>query len=137
VTSHQEGRVADFILDHIHLFSPDPEATAAFYARMFGAEILRSAPQGMKRIDLRLGDTMIFLLNVAGDDEVGAGPLSRHRGLDHFGLCVPDLDAAVAELKAKGAVFVVEPMQLRPDLRVAFMRGPEDVRIELLERREP
>ena len=35
-----------FTYDHIHLRSPDPEATAAFYATMFGAEILPRLRKG-------------------------------------------------------------------------------------------
>ena len=33
--------MAKFTHDHVHLRSPDPEATAQFYERMFGAEVLR------------------------------------------------------------------------------------------------
>jgi crotonobetainyl-CoA:carnitine CoA-transferase CaiB-like acyl-CoA transferase len=38
--------MTQFTFDHIHLRSPDPEATAVFYERMFGAEVLRSTPAG-------------------------------------------------------------------------------------------
>ena len=41
---------------------------------------------------------------------------------------------AAADLKAKGAEFSMEPKDLRPGLRIAFVRAPGDVRIELLER---
>ena len=47
--------MTSFTFDHIHLFSPDPEATAAYYGRMFGAEVVRSMQQGQPRIDLKLG----------------------------------------------------------------------------------
>jgi len=40
----------------------------------------------------------------------------------------------VAELKAKGAVFTREPTTVRPGVRVAFVRAPEGVSIELLDR---
>jgi lactoylglutathione lyase len=32
----------DYRYDHVHLRSPDPEATARFFETMFGAEITRS-----------------------------------------------------------------------------------------------
>jgi lactoylglutathione lyase len=32
--------MARFAYDHMHLRSPDPEATAAFYERMFAAEVI-------------------------------------------------------------------------------------------------
>ena len=123
-----------YTFDHMHLVTADPEATAAWYERNLGAEILRSAPNGMKRIDMRIGGANIFLLNSAGNDKIGAGPVDRHRGLDHFGLRVDNLDAVAAELKAKSIEFVLEPVDFAPGLRICFIRGPEDVRIELLQR---
>ena len=68
------------------------------------------------------------------DDQVPPGPADPHLGLDHFGFRVENLDEAVAELKSKGAEFAVEPYTLRPGVKIAFVRAPGDVRIELLER---
>ena len=39
-----------------------------------------------------------------------------------------------AALRARGARFVVEPHSPRPGLKIAFLEGPEKLRIELLER---
>jgi lactoylglutathione lyase len=124
----------DFMYDHMHLRSPDPEATAAFYERMFGAQILRSVQGGQPRIDLKLGGTDVFIMAVAPGSNVHPAPVSPHRGLDHFGLRVRGIDGVVAELKAKGARFTMEPTTIRPGLRVAFMVGPDEVSIELLDR---
>jgi len=123
-----------FTYDHIHLRSPNPEATAAFYERMFGAEVLRSIEQGKPRIDLALGGTKIFIAPVASGDGVDPPPTTPYQGLDHFGLAVNGIDAIAAELKAKGAVFTKEPTTIRPGVRVCFIRGPEGVSIELLDR---
>ena len=38
--------MAKFTYDHIHLRSPDPEATARYYERMFGAEVIRTMQGG-------------------------------------------------------------------------------------------
>ena len=64
----------------------------------------------------------------------GDAPHAPHLGLEHIGLAVQDIDAVVAALKAKGVVFTMEPTTIRPGVRIAFLRGPEDVSIELLER---
>src|SRR5215212_9778237 len=61
-------------------------------------------------------------------------PQPPHLGLEHTGVAVTSIDAVCAELKARGAEFVVEPHTSRPGLRVAFVRAPENVHIELLER---
>jgi catechol 2,3-dioxygenase-like lactoylglutathione lyase family enzyme len=121
--------MAGFTFDHIHLRSPDPEATAAFYETMFGAALTRT-PQ---RIDIALGGQVLFVSPVT-DATTGKAPNAPYRGLEHIGLAVQGIDAVVAALKAKGAVFTMEPTTIRPGVRIAFLRGPENVSIELLER---
>jgi catechol 2,3-dioxygenase-like lactoylglutathione lyase family enzyme len=126
--------VPKFTYDHIHLRSPNPEATAAFYERMFDAEVIRTMQQGKPRIDLKVGGANVFILQVVPGDRTAPAPKSPYQGLDHFGLSVTGIDAIVAELKAKGAEFTMEPTDIRPGVRIAFLRGPEGVSIELLER---
>jgi lactoylglutathione lyase len=121
-----------FGFDHIHLRSPDPEATARWYEEMLGAEVLRTMQEGKPRIDLKLGGQSIFIAQ--SDANVAAPPNSPYQGLDHFGLIVQGIDAAAAELKARGVQFTMEPKQARPGVRIAFIRGPQNVSIELLER---
>ena len=41
---------------------------------------------------------------------------------------------ASEDLKAKGAQFTRGPVTVRPGLRVAFMTGPDNVSIEILDR---
>ncbi len=52
--------------DHIHLRSPDPEATAAWLADVLGGEIVR----GPGRIDVRLGGANVFIAPVTPGDGV-------------------------------------------------------------------
>ena len=126
--------MATFTYDHIHLRSPNPEATAAFYERMFGAQVIRTEQQGKPRIDLKIGGANVFIAEVLPDGKTNPAPKTPYQGLDHFGLSVTGIDAVVAELKAKGAEFTMEPNTIRPGVRIAFLRGPEGVSIELLER---
>ena len=127
--------MAKFTYDHIHLRSPNPEATAAFYERMFGAEVIRTMQQGKPRIDMKIGGGNVFIAPVLPDGKTNPPPQTPYQGLDHFGLSVTGIDAVVAELKAKGAEFTMEPTDIRPGVRIAFLRGPEGVSIELLERK--
>jgi catechol 2,3-dioxygenase-like lactoylglutathione lyase family enzyme len=129
--------MTQFTYDHIHLRSPNPEATAQFYEKMFGAVVVRTMQQGKPRIDVKLGGADIFIAPVAAGDGVNPPPATPYQGLDHFGLRVSNIDAVVAELKAKGATFTKEPTTVRPGVRVAFLRGPEGVSIELLDRNAP
>lgn len=120
--------------DHIHLRTPDPDAMAAWFATMLGAEVIRSVQEGAPRIDLRLGGQKIFLMPVAAGETVNPAPVTPYRGLDHFGFAVTDIDAVYADLKAKGASFTQELKSPRPGIKTLFLRGPEGVSVELLER---
>ena len=122
--------------DHIHLRSPDPEATAAWFERMLGAQVIRSTQQGQPRIDLELGGANIFIMAVKPGDGVNPAPLTPYQGLDHFGLAVSGIDAVAAELKKKGVEFTMEPRTARPGVRICFLRGPQGISIELLDRDE-
>ena len=124
--------MATFTYDHIHLRSPNPEKTAQWYERMFGAEVLRTMQQGKPRIDLKLGGANIFIAETT--PEVNPAPTTPYQGLDHFGLSVSNIDAIAADLKAKGVEFTREPTTVRPGVRICFLRGPEGVSIELLDR---
>ena len=123
-----------FTWDHVHIRSPDPEATAQYFERMFGAEIIRTMQQGQPRIDLKLGGANIFVALVPAGSKVNPQPTTPYQGLDHFGLAVSGIDAIAADLKAKGAEFTMEPTTIRPGVRVCFIRGPQGVSIELLDR---
>ncbi|MGZ5836684.1 MAG: VOC family protein [Xanthobacteraceae bacterium] len=120
--------------DHIHLRSPDPDATAAWFERILGAQVIRSTVEGKPRIDLKLGGADVFIMPVAPGDNVNPPPVTPYQGLDHFGLTVSGIDAVAADLKAKGVEFTMEPRTIRPGLRICFLRGPQGISIELLER---
>jgi lactoylglutathione lyase len=120
--------------DHIHLRTSDPEAMAAWFERILGAQVIRTMLQGKPRIDLKLGGADIFIMPVAPGDKVNPAPVTPYQGLDHFGLAVDGIDAVAAALKKKGAEFTMEPTTIRPGIRVCFLRGPQGVSIELLER---
>ena len=124
-----------FRYDHIHLRSRDLEATAEYYSRVFGAQVLRSVQSdGQSRIDLDIDGLTLFLAKVGEGEDVPEAPAEPYLGLDHFGFTVDNLEEAAAELKQRGAEFTVEPFQLRPGVKIAFVLAPENVRIELLER---
>ena len=124
-----------YTYDHIHLRTRNPEATIQYYERMFDAKRVEYVQSnGKPRVDLDLNGLTIFIAEVPADATIPTAPSEPYIGLDHLGLRVADLDAATAELKRRGAAFIREPTTIRPGVRIAFMQGPDDVRIELLER---
>jgi lactoylglutathione lyase len=126
--------MAKFTWEHIHLRSPDPAATAQWYQDKLGAEVIRTPqPDGSTRYDLDLTGQKIFIA-LADPASTGASPQMPYMGLDHFGLTVENIDAAVVELKGKGVPFTMEPKTIRPGVRIAFLTAPQNVSIELIQR---
>lgn len=125
-----------FTMDHVHLRSPDPERAAGFYIEMFGAKPVDRMRNGAAlRVVIDLGGVPLFIEQVPPG--TAGPPAPPFLGIEHVGLRVQDMDAAVAELRAKGAEFVVEPNSPRPGVKLAFVQGPDGVRIEILQRGAP
>ena len=121
-----------FTFDHMHILTPNVQATATWFETMFAAEVIRTMQQGKPRVDLKLGGVEIFLAPLPPDAK--PNPANPYQGLDHFGMTVKGIDKVVADLKAKGVTFTTEPYEVRPGTRIAFLRTPDGVRIELLDR---
>ena len=120
--------------DHIHLRTTNPEVMAKWFEEKLGAEVVRTMQGGKPRIDLKLGGANIFIAPVAEGDGTNVAPTIPYRGLDHFGLSVSGIDAIAADLKKRGVEFTREPTTVRPGTRVCFIKVPEGVSIELLDR---
>src|SRR5437762_14243815 len=112
--------------DHVHLRSPDPEATAAWLADILGGEIIR----GPGRIDVKLGGANVFIAPVAAGDGVNLAPVTPYQGLDHFGLTVKDIDADAAALQGKGEQITAHPATIGPGERKCVVRVPQGISTE-------
>jgi catechol 2,3-dioxygenase-like lactoylglutathione lyase family enzyme len=124
-----------YVYDHIHLRTRDAKAMADYFHKMFDAKIIESIQSdGQPRVDLDIDGLIVFIAPVAADAEIDASPAEPYLGLDHFGFRVDSVDDTVAELKRRGADIVTEPRTIRPGVRIAFVRAPDNIRIELLER---
>jgi catechol 2,3-dioxygenase-like lactoylglutathione lyase family enzyme len=56
-------------------------------------------------------------------------------GIHHLAMMVDNLDEAYVELKEKGAKFLLPPKVTSSTSRIAFVVAPENVLIELIERK--
>ena len=127
-----------YTYDHIHLRTKDPMGMAQYFEKMFDAKILETIQSdGQPRIDLDIDGLMVFIARAPVDTEIAASPVDPYLGLDHFGFRVDNVDDIVADLKARGADIAVEPRTIRPNVRIAFVRAPDNIRIELLQRDGP
>lgn len=126
---------ATISFDHVHLISEDPHAAAAWYVDKLGGEIeksgeVRGAPQIYVRFD---GTALIIRGRRPGEELNKKGGLQW--GTDHFGFSVSeDIDGFCRRLQQEGVRFTLEPTDINPTLRIAFIEGPDGEVIELLQR---
>jgi methylmalonyl-CoA epimerase len=96
--------------------------------------------QKLKTAFLPVGDTEIELLESTSPDSSVAKFLEKHgEGLHHIAIRVDDIDAALAELKAKGIKLIDEtPRNGAGGARIAFVhpRSTHGVLLELCERKQ-
>jgi len=70
-------------------------------------------------------------------DEIAAEKAGLEWGVDHFGLRVSgDFDGLCKELRTKGVAFSMEPTDINPMTRIAFIDAPDGVSVELLNRKD-
>jgi lactoylglutathione lyase len=118
--------------DHVHLRSPDDEAAAEWYVRVLGAQFLRRVEGARPRVELALGGLTLLITRILPGEACNPPAQPPNRGLEHLGFIVADIDAAAARFEAQGAEFSLPPTTIR-GRRIAFIRGPDQVSIELLE----
>jgi catechol 2,3-dioxygenase-like lactoylglutathione lyase family enzyme len=123
-----------YTFDHIHLRSRDAVRAAAFYVETFGArEVKRIGADPVQRVVLDLGGLTVFIEQAPADTLPAAR--TPCLGLEHFGLRVADIEATMADLAHRGVPVRTGITERGPDLRIAFVEGPDGALIEILERR--
>ena len=115
---------------HVHLRCEDLEGAVSYYENIFDGKVLETADVGgLKVVRMEIGGERIYLSSKLGDMEVEDTSGNPRWGLYQLAFTVEDLDATVEELQAKGA----ELDYLRPEIKRAFFKGPDNVQIELIE----
>jgi len=120
-------------IDHIVISSNDSAATAELFASNFGIDIKRTMSRPGTRAHLEFAKLQEVVLEFAGPGDVQPYDEVKAR-LSGFVLAVPDIDAAVAELRAKG-VDVGEPhAAVQPGAKLAGIRsGTNGVPLALIQ----
>ena len=125
-----------YTFDHVHLLCKDLELTVDYYVKMFDGKVLNRIEGIGSRIvvQVEVGGQKLFLSPKRASDEVEPNSGKLRWGASQIAFAVDDMDAAMKELKAQGAKFEGEPIVLDPSTTIAFIKGPDDVQIELLQR---
>jgi lactoylglutathione lyase len=120
----------------VHLKSPDPEETANWYVKVFDFRILGDTVResGDRFIRCESPDGVRFNISGARTGEtLGDGNAGAHWGLEHVGIEVGDIDAEIERLKGHGAELMEGPIRTTGGPSIAFIKAPNDVRIEILQ----
>ena len=108
-TGAEESFVPNVRLFEVALPCSDPQVMEHFFVRMFDAHVLERGPA---HCALSVGG-IVLRLRRAADFRAPPGPGAERGFLNHLGWRVDDLEAAIADLTARGAHFVVTPALVR------------------------
>jgi len=115
------------------------EAVKAYEALGFAVEASHDVPtEKVRTAFLPVGESHLELLEPTEPSSVIARFLEKRSGIHHICIAVPDIDAALAELKSHGATVLDDrPRPGAGGSRVAFVhpRSAEGVLLELKEER--
>ena len=114
-----------FKLNHLHLKTPDPKATAQFYVDTLGATIVAEIPD--RGVRLNLHGLTINMTTLVQDQA-----REQAYGMEHIAIDSDDFDGTVDKLTANGAT-VMEEMVSGSGRKICFLEGPDGVQFEILE----
>jgi catechol 2,3-dioxygenase-like lactoylglutathione lyase family enzyme len=130
-------------IEAIVIMVNDIQKSVEFYNDVLGFSIsnkIDMAEVGLSAVFVEKDGSRIGLMNYKGKKipkrleigkiELGESSIPIN---DHITFSVDDIEATTTELKGKGVVFNLEPIQLEGGIKVAFFKDPEGVQIELVE----
>ena len=127
-------------LDHVGIAVTDLAAARALYEQVLGLEVTHEEvieEQGVHELLLRAGDAFVQLVApLSPDSPVGRFLAGRGEGLHHVGFTVPDVAAAVADLRTQGfEVIDPAPRIGSGGTTIAFLhpKSMQGVLVELVE----
>ena len=116
-------------VDHVVVAVKDLDASVARYEAIYGAAVSErseAAQAGMKMAFFRFGDSYVELVSNLGDE----GPIARRladrgEGVHLVAMKVDDLEATLADLRAKGVRLVGDPGPGNPVRGQVFVHPAE------------
>jgi catechol 2,3-dioxygenase-like lactoylglutathione lyase family enzyme len=125
--------------NHVHMLSPDPKATAEWFAKVTNSAESAQAGAGLPgywKVDY--GDVALDILSDTAPfrpkERTGALQRTDGTGIDHLAFSFRNIEAAYARVKAQG-VPIERPIAADPAYGVKsfFVRSPDGVLVELVE----
>ena len=121
---------------HVHIKSADPKQTADWYVNAFNFTILSDVnrPWGDRMVRCRMADgSGVNISNARTGETLGNADAGAHLGIEHLGIKVDDVDAEIERLTEMGAKLLEGPFDVPDGPRIAFLKTPVDVRVEIIQ----
>ncbi len=119
--------------EHVHLNCSNVDETAKFFEEIFeGNPLWRKKVGEVEITRMAVGGTHVNLYTRAPSVP---NPEPEAAVIDHIAFKVDDLEAFARGLKERNVTFVREPKDMGGGLKIAFIKGPDNLLIELYEMR--
>ena len=129
-----------YAINHVHIRASDPHSSAAWYTEHFGAKLLaaREVMQGTITVSMEVDGPVRLNISSqkAGSPQDRPEAELNRLGLEHFGFVVDDIDSDMERLEAAGIRVVLPITEVAGGGRLSYIEGPDDVLIELVQRRD-
>ena len=127
----------EYSINHVHIRSSDPRASATWYEKHFNARIVseREIMPGTVTVSMEVGGPVRLNISsqpVGSPKDRSVAELNR-LGLEHFGFDVSDLKSELDRLERAGVRVVLPLTEVPTGARLAYIEGPDDVLIELVQ----
>ena len=126
-----------YSINHVHIRASDPRASASWYEKYFNAKKIseRENMPGTITVSMEVGGPV--RLNISsqapGSSDTRSIAELNQLGLEHFGFDVSDLESELTRFKEAGIRIVLPLTELASGTRLAYIEGPDDVVIELVQ----
>ncbi len=129
-----------YAINHVHIRASDPHSSAAWYTEHFGAKLLaaREVMPGTITVSMEVDGPVRLNISSqkAGSPQDRPEAELNRLGLEHFGFVVDDIDSDMERLEAAGIRVVLPITEVAGGGRLSYIEGPDDVLIELVQRRD-
>ena len=127
-----------YSINHVHIRSLDPHTSASWYVKHFGAKLVseREVMPGTVTLSLEVGGPVRLNISskpAGSSDERAVAELHR-LGLEHFGFHTGHLSADLERLEKEDVRVVLPLTEVVGGTLLAYIEGPDDVLIELVQR---
>ena len=126
-----------YFINHVHIRSKNPEQSAIWYEKYFNAKTISSREVIPGTITITMeagGETRLNISSQPSGSSDATVPAELNTlGLEHFGFGTDDIDSDLAKFKDSGIRIVLPSTTIPGGAKIAFIKGPDKVLIELVQ----